>query len=105
MTILRLGAFNPLGLPGIVLACRRAFRRSRRCSSIFANLTRIDAQGHAAAQRLARLHEFLRGAERAEAAGEILQGLLAKIEIGVGGEEGTVYLTVLQAGENLLGLR
>ena len=50
----------------LLRACRRAFRKSMR-AVLFVELHLVNAQHHAAAQRLVELGEFLGRAQRAEA--------------------------------------
>src|ERR1051325_287654 len=80
-------------------------RERPRAQRLVRELHAVAAEGHAAAQRLRNLREFLRRAERAEARGEVLQCLFGEVGVRVRGEERAVDLAVLQAFENLARLR
>src|SRR5581483_10202949 len=73
----------------------------RQAERLLRKADAIAAQRHAAAQRLARLREFLRLAQRAEARGEVLDGEIAEIRVCVRRELRAIDLPVLQPIEDL----
>jgi len=65
----------------------------------------VGPRGHAAAQRLVRLLELLRRAERSQAGGEVGERGLREVRVGVGREQPAIDPAVLQVLEHRPGLR
>src|SRR3954451_17235676 len=72
----------------------------RQAQSLLRRDDAVAAQGHPSAQRLRALGELGRLAERGQAGGEVIDGLLGEVGVGVRGEERAVELPVLQAFED-----
>src|ERR1700691_3457039 len=59
---------------------------SPRSQGYLSKLHAISAQDHSAAELLTSLAEFMRRSQRGQSSREVLQGRVAEIEVGIGGE-------------------